>query len=103
MQIILNKIGECHGCVFFTMQRDHEKCRYCERNPIIATALKDNKSKPDKNLLPDDAFTPEQRGELDRVQQANQTELGSAGVAPGAVDRMFQEHGRRGPPATRKR
>ena len=103
MQYTLNKIGECAGCIFFNRQYDHEKCRYCERNPLIASVLKDNKTKADKNLLPDDVFTPEQRGELDRVPQANKEVLGEMGVAPSAVDTMFKRHDQRGNPRTKPR
>ena len=103
MQYVLNKIGECGGCIFFNRQYDHEKCRYCERNPVIASVLKDNKTKADKDLVPDDAFTPEQRGELDKVPAANKEVLAEMGVAPGAVDSMFRKHDQRGPPSRKPR
>jgi len=103
MQIILNKIGECAGCVYYNRQYDHEMCRFCERNPVIGTVLKDNKTKPVKDLLPNDVFTPEQMGELAKVPSANKEVLAEMGVSPGAVDSMFKRHDNRGAPARKPR
>jgi len=103
MQYILNKIGECSGCVFFNRQYDHEKCRYCERNPAIATALKDNKTKPDKGLLPDGVFDEPPGSPLSKISDANKAELGEMGVNPGAVDALMKKHDLRSNPLTRKR
>ena len=103
MQIVLNKSGECGGCVYFNRTWDHERCKSCERNPQIAQYLKDNKTKPDKNLLPDGVFDETSDSPLGRLAEANKAELGQMGVSPAAVDQMMKRHDLRGPPATRKR
>lgn len=102
MHVVLNKVGECAGCMFFDNTFSAETCRYCERNPNIVAALRDNKRKQ-PGALPPEALESGPDDPLKKMDQLNAAELAQFGVTREAIDRMQRDHEARNRPQDRKR
>lgn len=95
MQVVLNKLGECSGCMYFNGKYDADECRRCERNPHIPSLLKDMKKKlvaPGGGLVPEVAFDEPEGSPLKAIEDANKKELTDFGIASSAIERLQNEH-----------
>lgn len=99
MQIILDRVGKCDGCIHFTGRWDaNTPCGGCERNPKIKN-LRDSYTKPKalvhevRKGLPIGPQDPQ----AVEMEQANDAAMGEFGVRPAAERRAIRKQAEEGP------
>lgn len=106
MQIILDRVGKCDGCVHFTGKWESSSpCGGCERNPKVKN-LRDSYMKPKAlEKVVRDAIPAGPQDEISRdIEAANDDAMGEFGIKPAAhrrAARMAADEGARdGPPSS---